>query len=91
MEIKPETQELDGAIFQTNKSLSLHNKCKTHKEYSLSDNGTQIKNKLLGVKTTTPTLMQLAQSHVSAAGSLKNYSKLLRWKWLTTADQDNKA
>jgi hypothetical protein len=64
---KLETQELIGYIFQINKLLLLHNKCKTMKEYIHSDNGTQIKRMFHGVMTTTATLIHLAQFNVCAA------------------------
>ena len=77
---KLETQELSGASFQTNKSLSLHNKCKTMKEYSLSDNGT-LKNKMsTSVRTTIRTLMLLVQSNAVAAGWLRSYSRHSLWR-----------
>lgn len=69
-----ETQEFIGYIFQINKLLLLHNKCKMMKESTHSDNGTQIKRTFLGVETTIPTLTQVAHFNVSAASSLKKLS-----------------
>jgi len=46
---------------------------------------------LVGVRTMTRTLMQVAQSHVSAVGLLKSYSKPSQWKLWTTAELENKA